>query len=382
MKVLDRYVLTTFLKNYLISFMVLVGLFIVLDMVINFDELAKALGKAKTVHGTTEAASLIDLIGLIAEYYFWRIFLIFVLLSGIIPVVAASFTLMRLSRFNELVAILAAGVPLLRVAMPIIIAGLALSGLVLVDQELIIPRIAPKLTIDPQKLAQGISNRTFPITSIQDDQGRILCAGLYRSGPGTPRLDMLDVIERDDERRPVSHLRAGRADWDPAHQQWKLSDDAVLITGLKPDEQPHFDRTVRVYKSNITPDELTLYWDRDYLALLSTSKINQLLQHEKSYGTADLLKVKHGRFTQWLMSLILLLLSISCVLTREPGRLKHAAVRCLLLTGLAMGTMFLAQQITLPADPVWSARYPVILAWLPVFLFGPAAIWLLDRVKT
>src|ERR1041384_5070479 len=164
MKVLDRYVLTTFLKNYVISFIVLVGLFIVLDMVIRFDELARI----KPAEGT----SLLGIIADIGEYYFWRIFLIFVMLSGMIPVVAASFTLMRLSRFNELVAILAAGVPLLRVAMPIILAGLALSGLVLVDQEQIIPRIVPKLIIDPQNVGRVVVSRVFPIASIQDDKGR------------------------------------------------------------------------------------------------------------------------------------------------------------------------------------------------------------------
>ena len=37
MKILDRYVLFTFIKNYLISFMVLIGLYIVMDMVFNFD---------------------------------------------------------------------------------------------------------------------------------------------------------------------------------------------------------------------------------------------------------------------------------------------------------------------------------------------------------
>ena len=42
MKILDRYVLITFIKNYLISLMVLLGLYIVLDMVFNFDELAEA----------------------------------------------------------------------------------------------------------------------------------------------------------------------------------------------------------------------------------------------------------------------------------------------------------------------------------------------------
>ena len=41
MKILDRYILIAFLKNYLISLMVLIGLYVVLDMVFNFDELAE-----------------------------------------------------------------------------------------------------------------------------------------------------------------------------------------------------------------------------------------------------------------------------------------------------------------------------------------------------
>ena len=39
MKILDRYVILAFLKNYLLSFMILVGLYVVLDMLFNFDDL-------------------------------------------------------------------------------------------------------------------------------------------------------------------------------------------------------------------------------------------------------------------------------------------------------------------------------------------------------
>ena len=38
MKILDRYILTSFLKNWAISFMVLLGMYMILDMVIKFDE--------------------------------------------------------------------------------------------------------------------------------------------------------------------------------------------------------------------------------------------------------------------------------------------------------------------------------------------------------
>src|SRR3954451_22093892 len=135
MKILDRYVLISFLKNYLISFMVLVGLYIVLDLVFNFDELIEV-----QTHGAGGGggASFLAVLYVIWDYYFYQVFLIYAQLSGVIAVVAASFTLVRMSRFNELTATLAAGMPLLRIATPIIIASLVLNVLLLADQEAVI----------------------------------------------------------------------------------------------------------------------------------------------------------------------------------------------------------------------------------------------------
>src|SRR5438270_9780138 len=106
MKILDRYVLTLFLKNYLISLAVLIGLYVVMDMVFNFDHLVSVQNQP----GTTGIEGAFNVLRDIVDYYFYQSFAIFVQLSGIIPVVAAAFTLMRLSRFSELTAFLAAGV--------------------------------------------------------------------------------------------------------------------------------------------------------------------------------------------------------------------------------------------------------------------------------
>src|SRR3954452_14939383 len=173
MRIIDRYVLWSFFKNYLISFMVLIGMYIVLDMVFNFDDLAglkstDAGGGVSTVLGTLHN---------IADYYFYQAFLFFVHLSGIIPVVAAAFTLMRLSRFNELTAMLAAGVPLLRVAAPIIIASVVLNALLIVDQELVIPAMIPKLTRSHNEMHTGPKH--LSVQAIQDENNALLYAARY-----------------------------------------------------------------------------------------------------------------------------------------------------------------------------------------------------------
>src|SRR3954466_8721734 len=170
MKILDRYVLVSFLKNYLISFMVLIGLYIVLDMVFNFDELAEVKNTAAAAGGVESVVAMLRAIG---DYYFFQTFRIFVHLSGIIPIVAAAFTLIRMTRFNELTASLAAGVPLLRTAMPIIIAAIVLNVLLIVDQEVVIPRIIPQLVRKHDEI-QSTNVKTFPIRAMQDESHGLL----------------------------------------------------------------------------------------------------------------------------------------------------------------------------------------------------------------
>src|SRR5215213_9225167 len=163
MKIIDRYVFSSFLRNYLISFMVLIGMYVVLDMVFHFDELVD-------VDAAADVGALANTLGMlwnILDYYFYQAFLFFVHLSGIIPVVAAAFTLMRLSRFNELTALLAAGVPLLRVAAPIILAGVALNLLVVADQEVLIPQMQGKLSRSHDEVHRD-SVKSFPIEAMQD----------------------------------------------------------------------------------------------------------------------------------------------------------------------------------------------------------------------
>ena len=86
------------------------------------------------------------------------------------------------------------------------------------------------------------------------------------------------------------------------------------------------------------------------------------------------------------MNLVLMLLAVPAVLTREPGQLRRAAGRALIWTGLAMGAVFVCQ--TLAADvpaglpPAWRDRWPALLSWLPVFAFGPIGVWMIDRMET
>ena len=391
MKIIDRYVIFSFLRNYVISFMVLVGMYVVLDMVFNFNNLVDFRAGAGGMQSVLGA--LYD----IGDYYFYQCFLIFVQLSGIIPVVAAAFTLMRLSRFNELTALLAAGVPLLRVAAPVILAAVILNGLLLIDQELVIPAMIPKLIRDHDDVHKNTRNYYF-LEALQDSGDGLLYAARYFPNPtdgGTPYMLDLDVIEREPRAHPgqsraflvpVAHLQADEAHWNPATQEWNLV-NGRRVSGIA-DERVSPEQPCPVYKSNVTPEEIALYRSGNFVELLPTARINQLLERPNLYGKIDLLRVKHWRITQPLMNVILLLLAIPCVLTREPGTLKSAAMKTLLLMGVAMGSVFLFHQFagSMPSALASTANGPntwsMLMAWIPIFLFGPMSVYLLDRVKT
>ena len=389
MKILDRYVIVSFIRNYCISFLVLVGMYVVLDMVFNFNSMVALQQTGGAV------ATVIETLRDMGDYYFYQCFLFFVHLSGIIPVVAAAFTLMRLSRFNELTAMLAAGVPLLRVAAPIVLAALILNGLLMVDQELLIPNMIPKLVRDRDEI-HGKSRGWFTIDFMQDSDGGLMHAARFwprhRTGPAdlTPAMEKLDVIERrpvvnaqgQSELLPVSHLYADFAIWDAPAMRWKLI-NGHRVTGIRPEQTRSAELEADAYKSSITPEEINLYRSGNYVDFLSTARINQLLDRPKSYGVINLLRVKHGRFTQPLMNVILLLMAIPCVLTREPGGLKAGATRCLALMGAGMGSMFLAQQMAgSPPAAIAADRWAALMAWLPIFIFGPLSVYLLEKIKT
>lgn len=384
MNTFDRYIVRSFLRNYLLSFVVLVGLYVVLDMVLNSSELTRNAQSAGEGAARGGLLSLFSLVAAIADFYFYQVFVYFIHLSGVIPVAAAAFTLFRMTRSNELTAMLAAGVPMLRLAAPVIAVGILVNGLLVVDQELLIPRMVTKLIRSHDEIFQA-ENASFKIRLMQDQDGSLLWAAIYTPAsldnrhPAT--MEYVDIIERTPTYEPIAHIQARRATYDPAAGLWRL-EGGQRVTGLHPD-QPLTRASIATWQTSITPAEIAIYRRSSEAEFLSSSQINDLLQRPRSYGTAPLLRVKHWRVTQPLANVVLLLLAIPCVLTRDPAGLKWSATRALLLTGACLCIMFVSHQLAgIPPHPESASAWSATLLWMPIFLFGPLAVIMLDRVKS
>ena len=162
MKILDRYVAKNFLIGYVIAFCVLIGLRIIIDLFVNLDEF-------------TEHADLgtLAVIKNILTFYALNSTLYFRDFAGMITVVAAAFSLGKMVRSNELVAVMASGVSLKRVIAPIVILALLLTGLLIVDQEFIIPPLSDRLVRDQDDIP---GQESYDVWFISDANGSLICS--------------------------------------------------------------------------------------------------------------------------------------------------------------------------------------------------------------
>jgi lipopolysaccharide export LptBFGC system permease protein LptF len=201
------------------------------------------------------------------------------------------------------------------------------------------------------------------------------------SANGPAGMDRVDIIEFGPDHRPVAHILAQSATFDPRTRVWLLK-DGKRQTGLRPHD-PITTAPVDVWETDIGPQEIALYHTNNFADFLATSQIDALLQHPRNYGMVPLLRVKHWRVVQPLANIIILLLAVPCVLTREPRTVKMAAAKTVLLTGAFVCAMFIAHQLARkPPTAEWSTYWPALVLWTPLFIFGPLAVYLLDRVKT
>ena len=133
MRILDRQRYWAFLKAYVVSFVSLVGLYIVIDAFTNLDEFLK-------VSDTT-----VELFQHMGWFYLVRISFFYDRLCGVITMMAAIFTVTWMTKNNELLAMLAAGVSTRRAIVPVLVSSVMVSTLAILNQEFLIPRVADEL---------------------------------------------------------------------------------------------------------------------------------------------------------------------------------------------------------------------------------------------
>jgi lipopolysaccharide export system permease protein len=377
MKILDRYVIKNFLVGYLIAFFVLIGLRIIIDVFINLDEFAE--------HSNL---GILAVITNIARYYGMHSTLYFRDFAGMITVVAAAFSLGKMTRQNELTAVLASGVSLKRVIAPILVMAMLLAGLLIIDQEIIIPMLAEKLVLNRDVLP---GQESYNIWFISDKNGSLINSANFDVAAATLQSPTIITRRRQSDSLiwdVTGKISASSATYNQQTQSWDLKDGYFLARqehnserSLEKARRGQTLQRIESYKSDITPKDIPILRKEQYLSLLSSKQLADLAA--RSTQVKDLTQLysqKHFRITAPVVNLIMLMVGLPILVCREPKAMKSAIMASFGITVACFLATFLAKMAA--TEVFFNRVIPEMWAWLPIFIFLPIAFIELDSMKT
>lgn len=471
MKTLDKYIIRNFLTSAVLCLAAIMLLRVAADLFFNMDEFAES-GSEQKNFGMIVAE--------ISTYYAFQSLVYFRQLGGVIIVVAAAFTLWRMNHTNELTAVLASGVSLNRVLLPIIVCAMAMNLLVIVDTELLIPQVKHKL-IRKRDDVTGIGS--FRVRLLVDNKKSAWYSNEF--DPVRDRLDKPIIFLRDERLAYIGHITGPAAVYDDLEDGWVFAPEtptkpgdeplhavmqvkdwltspnteavpsrigpehiieqarndpknrgidwrwATAIRGIRKIEDPAagliisadqldlkvidgnvtgtvlrdasftyclnnggkmatfrateatYDGDTRkwmlkdgklVYSSDLDPGELSLRQSGDWMDYMSTVELTRLLrlQKETISDAEGATLVRYTRFADFFNNIMLLLVTIPFILSRERN-IKASAGLALLMGGGTFAFIFLSRYLGFS---------PIVAAWLPMIVIGPVSAVMVDSIKT
>lgn len=362
MRILDQYIVKSFAVNFVVSLAVLLSIYVLLDLFFNFDEFTHETG-----------LSFGGLLAALMRYYGSHLFLYFSQISGVITLFAMAFTLARLQSCNEFVAIVSSGVSLYRIALTVIVVGVTLNALWVVDQELIIPRLAPQLA---QTHEAAALSKPYGVWLLPDRNGSWLSASQFDHRAGV--LHRLVVMRRASSGDVADFITADRATWAASADGaglYRLERGAMYSRKL--DEEGAAEVTpqgIESLLSDLSPDDIVLRQSARWLHFLGRGQLGAMRKQDPTLAP-QIAKATHGRFATPIVNMLILIIGIPIFLDRQPGKVVQSGGRCVLVCGVCFVFAFLCQNISVQG-------YPALMAWVPLIALTPVMVLSLDRMKT
>ncbi len=225
MKLLDRYVIRNFLQVYLYCIAGFISIWLIFDVSDNIS-------------------TFIDQhvpLSLVIRYYATQIPQVFIILLPVSLLLSLLFALGRMSRSNEIVSMLTAGVSLPRVLLPLIGMGLL--------------TVAASMALNYSLAPHSELARKAFLSEAQSRPGRYIQGQIFRNRtdsrtwfiqnflPRTNMFNNVQVLQQDANDNIVTNYIAGRAYYHPETKTWELENAKVV----------HYDQSGNIVDEQIFP---------------------------------------------------------------------------------------------------------------------------------
>jgi lipopolysaccharide export system permease protein len=295
---------------------------------------------------------------------------------------AGAFALARLARHQELVSLVAAGVPMRRVLRPILLSGALLVGLMLLARATVVPALSQENQALGRLLSKNEPDRIVQVPHMHDP-------GLPGDDAGPVRLSaaaFLPIKQRIEDawltrRAPGGGLleaqRYPELAWRESPPAWVAPHGGVRI--------PLEGKDAGRYRYPIEPGAIAPLSSRvELIAILCESDNSLGFSFEQSgalmraHPESPGLAVRHHE--QWTLPLsTLILLGLTLPLCVRLGR---GSVLPGLSYALGMAALYVGVSRLLGDMAGTGAVHPMVLAWMPIVLFGSLAVALHAGVRS
>lgn len=378
--ILDRYIARQYLTNIL-ALLIIVSCFVVaVDVSLNLNRYWKVAvdWSAATPDADSPLRRVLLTVILILDLWWPRLIGLVTFLLGLVMVGAMGFTTSQLVRHRELVAVLTSGQSLFRVARPILLVAVGMTVLQGLNQEFVIPKIAPLLIRDQSSAGQKTLG-TSQLKPTVDENGWIYYAAAFDADRGT--LTDLYVWERDKETKLMTRrIHASSARWRAGG--WDLQDPSVESRKQgSPNPGPAPTRLVTL----LDPTQLKMRRYAKYGQNLSWTQCAQMLRQLDRSGVdaeqmrrtrEQLVRASLGRISTMLSNLLTLMIAMSFFLTREPRNMLGQSLKCAPIGIVSLMGAVLGTAATVPGVPT------ALSVFIPVMVLTPVAIAMVSRVRS
>lgn len=284
---------------------------------------------------------------------------------------AASFSLSDLSANNELFAIFASGISLLRFTLPLLLFSIIASfGFLFFEDKIVVPSYNKKITIQDFVL-DNIESKNNSQIVILLDKGKIVYKADYYDDE-VKKLFGLIIVLRDDEMKVKKVLQANSATWND--NAWHFTNETIYefidnevfpsndISGLEILEKPEIfqSNVINIEAENIADSKL-------YLAHLEKTGLPM----------GESLSLYYKKFSFPFIVFIVVFLSIGL-----SGKTKKNVLLVSLASSLGAAVLFYVTQFVTMLMAKFSLLSPLMGAWFPVFLFIALSMILLRYSRT
>lgn len=380
MRTIHGYIARLYLVNALALLVLLFGFVVSIDVITNLGDFANAASERLTPEEGEEVSGIRSVLAtVVAIIDIWgpRLLQLFNYLNGVVLVAAMGFTCAQLVKHREFVALLASGISLFRVARPFLIVALLFSAVQLVNQEVVLPRVAPLLVRDAGDAGERDVS-TFRVALAPDREGRLFSARLFVPSVETEDGVVIDgvmkdvvVYERDEQGTVESVITAEQASWNGGG--WTFANGIQSIDPGSESFTGAMTVPVESIATTLSPEQLKVRHLQGFASNLGFLELTRMLNSGSTDRRAEkqLDRIRWGRFAAILSNLLTLIAALPFFLVRLPrpmlgSALKAAPVGLAGLTAAAAST-----SMSLEGLPVWLGVFipPLMLLPLAIFFF-------------